>query len=1653
MWAMLVAVVAVVLVNRVQTVDDFMAKKVFLKTPASYVNLTSEAWKVHDGDTEITIAVRFKPNTKVGQVFSLRAIAPHGRKIAKLVGSLHNGYLQLNLLNTDGISILNKPFSTHFLDQNKEHSLAVRLNTKNNSLFYRLESDSDHVCEITEEIDIEGVELVPTLGDGGNSMIGCVTLVTVQVGGATPPYEVIEISSNEIDECPSDDECAYRDCNKGRCLPLEVATCDCYGTHKSGPNCRYPSRSVFVLNNDDESQPSNIRYTPWKVDQQISRITIDFKFAELDNKQGVLLHSILNDGSVVKLYVVERNGNLLFGSFGHVNFTLDTSVEFHSIFIGIHHESRMIGLTVDGETRKLSFMDSPVGLHLSSILFGGAPATNGARELGITACLKNVYVDHHDILYMLNDKDKRVESSKSLSSCSNDGSLPNLIAVGVPLFNADPLPNDLFDFISSQDNSSDVDATSGNEPNAGSSKIEISSQLSPTMQHLTVASENIHKGGIFASGPRKGPTNPLPCEKSQDYVCRNGAICERRQEGPVCLCKRGFAGKYCQFVLHPRTCAEANTFYGLPSGPTHLDVDGTRPLLGSVAVCRNGITTVPHDMPNGTVLRSSEDKTNSLFVVSYRDFNNEKLARLIKNSDSCKQFVQYDCNNAALGFELKKTWFHVATSDRTVAQIGRVPNSCTCMDLGCIENKKCNCDSRAITNDIGFLYGEDAGITRIVALHSDGDVNGKMTLGPLECEGFAGYGPIRFARERALDVRRWSGELLSLQFRTANSTATLFSVIEDEQKYLKVELVNGHMIRVSLSNASATVESQARINDTKWHLLVLEFANDELRIGIDSFNAFVAVSSDDIPDGQLSLNDDINGFTGCVQSLIIDDDAVHLQGLAQEFEEISPYCEDRCNGNLCQNSAECIQDFAADAAVCRCRNPNVQSGRNCENDINQNSSVSFHGGFLKYELSQNPLIGQTVLSFRTDQSQALIIFVHDHNNNFMQLHLAEEVNLTLSLNNEDIVSSCTVRARPGTEYSNMNWIQGSSHESDVVRIFDGQKLCGGIDWKNGIFKCEKWLLFRITIEHSLESSTLTVDDDACIIHTPRQLSQHPVQKFINVFTDIVVIPVGLNSPIEPKPFVYTFVGGIERESHTSDGSMVLRPIYQCAVPNLLGCVRGLRIGGEIVDLRQTGHGFRPNDPKLIRIGCELGCSSLDCKNSGHCSVGWLGNGDVTCDCSRTSYAGSDCTVDNGLILAANSYFTFDMDRFLSRYILSPMKRTQTLQFAFAPSSPSTHHQILATVQFKDERIFEVVLNRNGSVNVGIVDGSKKGVVKTFVGNFSDGYRHFFVARFGAHQATAVTVDAIRHDFEFMAENLDLYNAKEIVLGGQKSEKPEITAQSMKNYYNGCVSNLDVDFNIPALRATPISYLNEDVPSLANYSWLTPTISVVRGRCAPFRIPNSLPVYHDPVELPIWETNFQRHVYQSDSKDPLAIGEDGNTWLWAIGIIIVVMLLLLAAIVIICCCCLLGTKSSDKPVISKDEEEPLRILETPPPSLIEQSRASEKLVTFSEPNSTMNNHVPSKKEKDPIEESLSENDVDEESEYDLDATLRDIGDENFDMRDVTRPQSFIDRSSPRLSSFRQGDPTVPKDSPLYAPISPNRSARPIPTPVPPPRISS
>ncbi|KAK6046476.1 hypothetical protein COOONC_16020 [Cooperia oncophora] len=98
--------------------------------------------------------------------------------------------------------------------------------------------------------------------------------------------------------------------------------------------------------------------------------------------------------------------------------------------------------------------------------------------------------------------------------------------------------------------------------------------------------------------------------------------------------------------------------------------------------------------------------------------------------------------------------------------------------------------------------------------------------------------------------------------------------------------------------------------------------------------------------------------------------------------------------------------------------------------------------------------------------------------------------------------------------------------------------------------------------------------------------------------------------------------------------------------------------------------------------------------------------------------------------------------------------------------------------------------------------------------------------------------------------------------------------------------------------------------MTNYSRLSPAVIVARGACAPFQIRNALPVFREPVELPVWETNFKRLVYHDTSGDADK-GEEGKFWLWTLCIVIALMLILLLATIIVCCCFLISSRSDNK----------------------------------------------------------------------------------------------------------------------------------------------
>uniref|UniRef100_A0A1I7XBZ2 Uncharacterized protein n=1 Tax=Heterorhabditis bacteriophora TaxID=37862 RepID=A0A1I7XBZ2_HETBA len=62
----------------------------------------------------------------------------------------------------------------------------------------------------------------------------------------------------------------------------------------------------------------------------------------------------------------------------------------------------------------------------------------------------------------------------------------------------------------------------------------------------------------------------------------------------------------------------------------------------------------------------------------------------------------------------------------------------------------------------------------------------------------------------------------------------------------------------------------------------------------------------------------------------------------------------------------------------------------------------------------------------------------------------------------------------------------------------------------------------------------------------------------------------------------------------------------------------------------------------------------------------------------------------------------------------------------------------------------------------------------------------------------MSVDSVRHDFYFNAENLNLHNATHIVMGGQKNsiDSPDIFGNpSPKRRYEGCISNLNIGFQM------------------------------------------------------------------------------------------------------------------------------------------------------------------------------------------------------------------------------------------------------------------
>ena len=137
-----------------------------------------------------------------------------------------------------------------------------------------------------------------------------------------------------------------------------------------------------------------------------------------------------------------------------------------------------------------------------------------------------------------------------------------------------------------------------------------------------------------------------------------------------------------------------------------------------------------------------------------------------------------------------------------------------------------------------------------------------------------------------------------------------------------------------------------------------------------------------------------------------------------------------------------------------------------------------------------------------------------------------------------------------------------------------------------------------------------MEDEACSIRAGRLPATEHQKSFSHWSSDLVYPPVGIDDG--HKKFTYTFIGGVQREARQESEHLRLPGVYQPKIDDLLGCVRGVKVGDRLLDLRSRSKEAEDKSQysgessyrclALVQVGCDVKCETRSCLNVGHCSV-------------------------------------------------------------------------------------------------------------------------------------------------------------------------------------------------------------------------------------------------------------------------------------------------------------------------------------------------------------------------------------------------------------------------------------------------------------------
>ncbi|CAH1775534.1 unnamed protein product [Owenia fusiformis] len=529
-----------------------------------------------------------------------------------------------------------------------------------------------------------------------------------------------------------------------------------------------------------------------------------------------------------------------------------------------------------------------------------------------------------------------------------------------------------------------------------------------------------------------------------DTTCEHSGKCVTDWHGKKCDCTdTGYEGKTCQFALHQPTCHDYWEQGATISGIYPIDVDNNGPLDFTYVNCemspQGGVTVVEHNMPMGEIVRGPE-MDDRRYNIRYRGMTTAMLKGLVEGSRQCQQTVYYSCNSAPLSFSDRHTWF-VSVFGEVIQTLGHAegdsePCGCFTGVDGNLECATCSCDLDSIEagSDNGTLLSERSVPITQMNFKQQGYGNATVTLGPLKCSGKKlepkGSGAVTFTMgNSSLALPTWIDGALVFNFKTRQENGVILyqSPGPNKGSFLSITLKQRKNIEIQFQlqevSDKVTLESHLPLNDGRWNRVIIEQDQYNARFAVNGYRQLVDLEEllklkDERGDRRKRNTEETSGFTGPLY-IGAPPGAVMGEGLMGSVkglkynniyhnlaEMITPQTigvlrgiHSACDTAPCMNQAQCIERW--NSYLCLCRDPMSHFGKNCELNINS-ALLSLHspGSFLIYKSPIEPdLISSDIqFGFRTSASDGLLIFIHDHLNNFLQMEVQNTNEFVLRFN-------------------------------------------------------------------------------------------------------------------------------------------------------------------------------------------------------------------------------------------------------------------------------------------------------------------------------------------------------------------------------------------------------------------------------------------------------------------------------------------------------------------------------------------------------------------------------------------------------------------------------------------------------------------------------